>query len=101
MFKTIKELASDIYAGWIMVLGPFILLITLFVALFLLQNCDYSSHSNTAEASTVIVTQFSEDKKPKCKEKMKQIKSQRDKMADELDKINSILKDKRQKKIKG
>ena len=97
--KSIKEVAKEVCTGWFVILSPLILLVTLLVALFFLQNCSHdkfiSKATHTRALAKVI---FIENKKPECKEKIEQIRSQRNKMADELDKIKSILKKKEKRK---
>ena len=86
--KVIKDIAKEIYGGWFIILSPFILLAALLTALFFLQNCSHDKISPVPARQA----------RPKCKEKIKQIKSQRARIAKELDIIKSILDKKSIKK---
>ena len=99
ILKVIKDVAKEICDGWLIVLSPFILLVPLLTALFFLQNCNQDKVTPTpAHKATLAYVVNTDDPKPECKDKIKQIKSQRDRMAKELDKIKSMLDKKNVKK---
>ena len=97
--KVIKDIAKEIYGGWFIILSPFILLAALLTALFFLQNCSHDKISPVPARQAALVHVVNADNpRPKCKEKIKQIKSQRARIANELDIIKSILDKKSIKK---
>ena len=84
--KVIKDIAKEIYGGWFIILSPFILLAALLTALFFLQNCSHDKISPVPARQAALVHVVNADNpRPKCKEKIKQIKSQRARIAKELD----------------